>query len=228
MTTGVEESVPGWGLFPSDDQFHEPPTDDPWWLETAWFGWMLPEKKMLGSWYVGMRKNQGIQFGGVTLLGERGELPWELEFSSDVPHWPLPSHVDLDDMDFENGMHLSTVEHGRVFDFSYEHPDLSFDLRYEAAIQPLLTRGAPPFVDAAHIDQIGRVTGEVTIRGRRDQIDCYAMRDRMWGLRRGSRNPRKQLPVGYAYATHSPDRGVLGHLHLEGWRGPGDTRVPCP
>jgi hypothetical protein len=37
-----------WGLLPEDDQFHPPETDDPWWTETGWFSWMVPERNLLG------------------------------------------------------------------------------------------------------------------------------------------------------------------------------------
>lgn len=202
-------SVTDWGLVPSDDEFHPPPTDDPWWLETAWYGWMVPEAKMLGSFYVGLRANQGIQFGGVSLFDDTAELPWEILFNSTVPHAPLPSAIDLRGMDFGNGMTLACVESGRVYDVGFDHPDLSLDLRFEALMQPLLTRGAPPFVDAAHIDQLGHVTGTTTLRGETLDVDCFTIRDRMWGLRRASRNPDKQPPVGYCYATASASEAFL-------------------
>ena len=46
MTTVREDD---WGFLDSDDQFHTPETEDPWWTETVWFSWMIPERSLLGS-----------------------------------------------------------------------------------------------------------------------------------------------------------------------------------
>ena len=36
MTEPVAHETPDdWGLVPSDDQFHPPESDDPWWTETV-------------------------------------------------------------------------------------------------------------------------------------------------------------------------------------------------
>ena len=39
-----------WGWTTEDDNFH-PATDDPWWTETIWFAWMVPERNLLGYFY---------------------------------------------------------------------------------------------------------------------------------------------------------------------------------
>ena len=60
-----------WGLVPADDQFHPPETEDPWWTETVWFSWMIPERKLLGYFYPAFRANMGIQFGGVMVVDDK-------------------------------------------------------------------------------------------------------------------------------------------------------------
>ena len=50
----------GWGLVPEDDMFHPPESADPWWTETVWFSWMVPERNLLGYWYTVMRANIGV------------------------------------------------------------------------------------------------------------------------------------------------------------------------
>jgi hypothetical protein len=191
-------------LTTDDDTFH-PATDDPWWTETVWFAWMVPERQMLGYFYPVFRPNVGVQFGGVLVVDGDAELPWELPVFAWDWHQTIPSGLDLRDAQLENGMTLRCVEPTRRYEFGYEGRDLTLELTYEALMQPLVTRGTPPFSVAGHIDQPGHVTGRMALNGDEIDIDCYAMRDRAWGPRRDGRQPK----VGYAYATASPTHAFL-------------------
>lgn len=194
-----------WGLVPEDDMFHEPDTDDPWWTETVWFSWMVPERNLLGYWYVVLRKNIGVVFGGVLVFDDTAVLPWELPVFDWHWHAPWPEAHDLRDLDVLGGMRLRCVEHGRRFRFGYANDDVAFDLEYEALMQPMLTRQEPPFNHGNHVDQPGRVRGTMTLHGEELAVDCIAMRDRSWGLRR----PRRQPKLGYCHATSGPDHSFL-------------------
>jgi hypothetical protein len=198
-----------WGLEPADDGYHPPTVDDPAWHENVWFAFMAPERKLLGSWYLTLRPNLGVLTSSVALMDDTAEVAWEAPFHSHDAGSPMPAEVDLRDVRLANGLHLRCLEAGRVFTFGYEHPELTLDLRYEALVPPLISRGEPPFARAAHVDQPGRVTGTAVLRGERIDIDCLAMRDRMWGIRRQSRDPARQLKVGYCYATASADDAFL-------------------
>jgi hypothetical protein len=191
------------GLTSEDDALH-PRTDDPWWTETVWFAWMVPERKLLGYFYPVFRPNLGVQFGGVLVVDDSATLPWELPFFEYDWHRRMPVDLDLRHMRLDNGMRLDCVEPGLAYDFGYEHRDLTFALRYEAIMPPLVTRGTPPF-NNGHIDQIGRVRGSMTLHGDEIAVDCFAMRDRSWGPRQDGRQPK----VGYAYATASPESCFL-------------------
>ena len=43
-----------------DDEFHRPPSDDPYWTETCWFTFTVPERKLSGRFYLFFRPNQGV------------------------------------------------------------------------------------------------------------------------------------------------------------------------
>ncbi len=193
-----------WGLTPADDMFH-PRTDDPWWTETVWFAWMVPERNLLGYFYPVFRPNHGVQFGGVLVVDGTGELPWELPVFAWDWHQSIPDGLDLRDAVLDNGMRLRCVEPGTTYELGFDHPDLTLDLRYEALMRPLVSKGTPPFTVAGHIDQPGRVTGTMTLHGEAIAVDCYAMRDRAWGPRRDGRQPK----IGYAYATASATSAFL-------------------
>ena len=44
-----------------------------------------------------------------------------------------------------------------------------------------------------HLDQLGHLVGELTLRGERIPIDCYSVRDRTWGPR-GGHHSQSQKP----------------------------------
>jgi hypothetical protein len=193
-----------WGWTTEDDTFH-PPTEDPWWTETVWFGWMVPERKLLGYFYPAFRPNLGVQFGGVIVFDDTAELPWELPVFHYDWHLKLPVGVDLRDAHLPNNMSILAVEPGRVYELGYDTEELQLELRYEALMRPMISRGTPPFSVAGHLDQPGHVTGRMVLHGEELSVDCFAMRDRSWGPRRDGRQPK----VGYAYATASADSAFL-------------------
>ena len=195
-----------WGLVPSDDDFHAPEVDDPWWTETVWFSWMLPERNLLGYFYPAFRPNMNIQFGGFLVVDHTATVPWELPAFEWSWHEPLTERPNLlRTTNLHNGMHLECLEPGRVFRFGRDGADVSFDLTFEALSRPLLTRHEPPFNHGSHIDQPGRVTGRFELDGETLDVDCIAMRDRSWGVRRAGRQPK----VGYDHGHASADSGFV-------------------
>jgi hypothetical protein len=62
-----------WGLTPEDDKFHLRDSN-PWWTETWWNAWMVPERKMLGYFYPVFRPNVGVLAGGVILFDDTAEF----------------------------------------------------------------------------------------------------------------------------------------------------------
>jgi hypothetical protein len=197
--------VDAWGLVPEDDMFHEPEEDNPWWTETVWFSWMVPERNLLGYWYTVFRKNIGVNFGGVLVFDHTAVLPWEIPVFDWNWHQPIPEVVDLTDLDVLGGMTLQCLEPGRRFRFGYGAEHCTFDLEFEALMQPMLSRKTPPFNHGNHIDQPGRVRGTFRLHGEDIPVDCIAMRDRSWGLR----VPKRQPKLGYCHATSGPDSSFL-------------------
>ena len=196
-----------WGLLPEDDQFHPPETDDPWWTETVWFSWMVPERNLLGYFYPAFRANMGIQFGGVLVVDNDAVVPWELPAFEWSWHEPLDTPPDLlDSRNLHGGMWLRCVEPGRVFRFGCENDDVRVRPhvrgRLPTAADPAGAAVRPP---GAHIDQPGHVTGSFTLHGEQMDVDCIAVRDRSWGVRRAGRQPK----VGYDHGTASGDDGFL-------------------
>jgi hypothetical protein len=198
-------STEDWGWTTEDDTFHPKLDDEPWWTETIWFAWMVPERNMLGYFYPVFRPNLGVQFGGVLVFDHTAELPWELPVFHYDWHLQMTPGLDLRNASLPNGMTINAREPGRVYDLGYDSRELQLELRYEALMRPMLSRGTPPFSVAGHLDQPGRVTGRMVLNGEEIAVDCMAMRDRAWGPRRDGRQPK----VGYAYATISETSAFL-------------------
>src|SRR5690606_25412144 len=67
LASEVETGMPntddftGWVVQPEDDGFHDhvEGADHPWWMETFWTSFNVPERKMGGWFYNQVLKNQG-------------------------------------------------------------------------------------------------------------------------------------------------------------------------
>ena len=183
--------------------FH-PRTDDRWWTETWWNAWFVPEKKMIGYFYPVFRPNIGVQFGGVVVYDDRGDVEWEVPVFDYDWHQEIPEGLDLRDAELANGMTIKCLEPARRYELGYKSRDLELHLEVEGVIKPLVTNGTPPF-NKGHIDQICRFTGEMVLEGETIPVDCLAMRDRSWGPRQDGRQPT----VGYNYAAADAENAFL-------------------
>jgi hypothetical protein len=192
-----------WGLTTEDDDLH-PRSNNPWWTETVWFAWMVPERKMLGYFYPIFRPNLGVQAGGVLVFDDSAELPWELPVFEYDWHQQIPPGLDLRDARLNNGMTLKCLQPARTYELGYRSRDFELALRAEAVARPMVTLATSPFIHG-HIDQLCHVTGTTTIRGETIPVDCLAMRDRSWGPRMDGRQPT----VGYDYAATDAHNAFL-------------------
>ena len=153
-----------------DDDLHQR-TNNPWWTETVWFAWMVPERNLVGYFYPIFRPNLGVQAGGVLVFDDRAELPWELPIFEYDWHQQIPQGIDLRDARLNNGMTIKCVEMGKTYDLGYKSRDLNLSLRVDAVARPLVTAATVPFIHG-HIDQLCHVTGSMDIRGDVIAVDC--------------------------------------------------------
>jgi hypothetical protein len=192
-----------WGLTAEDDAWH-PRDDNPWFTETWWNAWMIPERKMLGYFYPVFRHNLGVQAGGVMLFDDKAELEWDIPVFDYGWHEPIPKDLDLRDAELPNTMTIKVLEPARHYEIGYNGRDMQMQLHLEGVIKPMVTAGTPPF-NKGHIDQICHITGEMVLKGETIPVDCFAMRDRSWGPRQDGKQPT----VGYNYATADANNAFL-------------------
>lgn len=196
-------------LSTDDDTLHTPPPGaDDWWTETFWFTFAAPERRLFGNYYLYFRPLHRAMGGGVTIFDDTGSTPWEIPYFSHHHHLPLPGDLDMRNVEFRSGIFLRQLEPNRVFEFGLHNDEVDADLRFEAFAEPLITvpKPKPPFTGAHHVDQPGRITGTLNLRGERIELNALLMRDRSWGRRADLRG----VQAGYDYAFASETDGFLG------------------
>lgn len=189
---------------PADDNFHAPPDADPWFTETCWFSFNIPERK-LGCWlYAWVRPNMNNAGGGVVVWDSSATAAWDSPYYKWQFCQPIPVERDLRDFHFPENYAVRMIEPLMRYQLTYRDRDLiAIDCTFDGLFPPHgFKSGEPPFHAAPHLDQMGHVTGELVLHGERLPIDCYAMRDRSWGPRLDHRGNRIGYPFGCA-----PDLG---------------------
>jgi hypothetical protein len=194
VATDVESVI----LTAADDGFHVPATDDPWWQESTWFYFMVPERRLSCTIYPWVRANQGILGGGVMIWDHTGRTPWDAVHWNYEWNYPYPEPGDLRDITFPMGISVQVLEPLRTYRLRYEHPDCSIDVVWDATIDAHVV-GSDDYDNGAfavHLDQQGRVTGRLVLAGEEIRVDCYATRDRSWGRR----VPQRGMHMGFDIA----------------------------
>ena len=187
-------------LSPADDRFHPPASDDPWWTETSWFSFWVPERRLSGSVYPIFRPNLGICSSGVYVWDDTADAPWDVRYAKTWWHLPMPGG-DLTQLTLASGLSYECLEPLRCYRIRYaDGDDLVLDLTFEGVIAPHAVSLHP---ERGHLDQPGRVRGTLRLRGEELAVDCLAMRDRSWSVRADTGPMR----AGYSYATASPEHG---------------------
>lgn len=187
-----------------DDGFHPPDCDDPFWTETCWFTFAVPERRLSGQLYPFLRPSQRVTSSGCFLWDDTGHQLWDCLYAKNLWHVPLPESSDLADLELASGLAHRCVEPLRRYRLRYLDPDegaVEIDLEFEAV--------APPNrLGESHLDQPGRYRGTIRLHGEEIAVDGYGFRDRSWGVRSqiGATLANSGAPRGgYSYATESPE-----------------------
>jgi len=188
-----------------DDEFHPPTSDDPFWTETCWFTFAVPEERLSAQLYPFFRPNQGVCAAAAYAWDEGGDQPWNARYAKNFWHLPIPAGP-LSDIQLDNGIRYRCLAPQSVYEIGYLDPDAgAFEVE-------LTFRGLwpPNRLGESHLDQPGRYTGRIRLDGRTLDVDSFGMRDRSWG-------PRSQFGAdlhssgakqgGYSYATASAEDG---------------------
>ena len=102
-----------------DALLHRPVFGDPTWVETNWFGFLVPERTMRGFVYAGFRTNLGVVMSSVII--------WDKDCGSilDTAHYDVRVHLpqppqNLDDYALANGLRVRMDDPLRHWTIGYE------------------------------------------------------------------------------------------------------------
>lgn len=173
-------------FLPADDYLHGHDSH-PWATETWWFCFFIPERGLGGWLYALVRPNQRISAGGLWIWDATGSEPRTSRYFAH--YTALPTRLERlaeTPVQFPSSFRVDVEAPGMVYglQFADEAADLRLDLTF-AATMPAIGHKAstPPFYASAHYDQAGHVTGTLQLDGESLEVDCFAIRDRSWGLR---------------------------------------------
>lgn len=190
MTKPIDAETP---FQPEDDTYHVPGDEHPLWLETTWWSFNVPERRIGGWLHAGYHANRNEVTWRVFAWDPSGADLGRLAYYKTEADVAMPSGADLRDLTFPGGgfsvkmlrplmdYHVAYADTERDFAIEFEHRSVHPPQRF--------TPGEPPAMHNPHLDQLGHLTGELVLRGERIEIDCHSIRDRTWG-------PRTNHPVG--------------------------------
>lgn len=209
---------------PESDRYLDLPqagdTWDPAMLYTYYHGMHIPEERIGAYIYFLGRPTFGMCQGGVLIFqGDQNYDPLDMAYMDYEMTMPWPT-LDERSLTTDNGLRIEFVELGSKNRLTYKSPDGDtwFELIADA-VTPLYARGHIIPGEDIHGDaskapggteQMTHVTGELVLRGRHYDVDCFNPRDRSWRqIRTESRHRRAELPtlppVGWTPMYFGPD-----------------------
>jgi hypothetical protein len=96
------------------------------------------------------------------------------------------------------------IEPQQRYQIGYDDPDGGDEIHVELTFEAVTP---PHYLGQSHLDQPGRYTGMIVLRGEEIPVDSYGFRDRSWGVRSQFGQGLTSSPVahgGYTYAAASP------------------------
>ena len=198
---------------PEDDRFHRR-NDDPYWNESSWISFMVPQHNINGMVYFYHRPNMSHSAGGPVLWDGNGEEIYDCLYWDWDTVQPLPPGCDMNDFTLENGLTVELVEPLKELKLRYKRQvgykpeECELDLTWRAIMEPQEMKRTekgeinPGILDwlvdegvgelsVAHWEQPGRITGTVRVNDQTYEVDCFSIRDHTWGPR-----PLHDMPRG--------------------------------
>lgn len=193
----------------TDVDFHTPADAPADWCETNYFSLHVPVADLLAWVYLVFRPGVGAVAADVTVLEQLGTRSIDATYVDFQQHLPIPGK--LSDFSLPNGLSLRVTDPPRGYHLTYEGPDgTALDVQVDGVMEPydihdpdmdpLAVRDTHAAAEtsgfgaayASHFDMTARVTGTLTVRGRRFDVDCIATMDHSWGPR-GERGQRPMV-----------------------------------
>lgn len=171
------------------DRFCPTATDDPYWNESCWFSFSIPEREIHGMVYYFFRPNMNLLMGGPILWDGSGANPWDCLYYDWHHLQPIPPGASKFDFKAHTSLEVEVIEPRKKYALRYDQNGFKLDLLWTALEEPHHFLGME--IEATgmtaenrmHLEQMGRATGTVEVNGERLEVDSFALRDTSWGVR---------------------------------------------
>jgi hypothetical protein len=198
------------------DRFCPTATGDLYWNESCWFSFSIPEKEIHGMVYYFFRPNMKLLQGGPILWDGTGAHSWDCLYHDWHHFQTIPEGAQKFDFRSHTSLEVRVEQPQRQYRLRYDQPDFKLDLEWRGIEPPHHFLGME--IEATgmsaenrmHLEQMGRATGWLELRGERLEVDCYALRDSSWGVRQMDAVKRGS----YFWAIH--DAGNAFHAQVMG------------
>lgn len=199
-------------LSESLDYFYMDMPDHPYWTESSWFSWAVPEQDICGFFYNHFRPNMSCMLGGPAMWDRSGEHVWNFLYFDWQSMRVLPEGqfgVDYNKYNFVTpwSMSIRMLKPLKTYQLGYDRDGFKLDLVFTAIAEPnIMNAPSPDQLKTAfktHFEQPGRIQGTVELDGRQYEVDCFSIRD-------GGHGPRfleKSAPGSYAWSTADAKNG---------------------
>jgi len=178
----------------TDEGFH-PRNDDPWWNESSFLTFRLPDRELLGILYFYFRPNQNTAMGGPILIDPTGDELSTCRHTGWGWHMPIPEGADMFDFALASSFSCQTIQPQRSYRHTYDGAGCGFDLTYVADGPPMamaseggglsdFVGATGPDISSGHFEQFGIISGTLQLDGETIELhDAPTFRDRSWGPR---------------------------------------------
>lgn len=143
---------------PSDDRFH-PRSGTPYWNESAWFSFMVPERDIDGFVYFYHRPNMNKSCGGIGMWDHTGEEDHNCLFYEFDEHMALPPEANMFDFELRSTLSVRTIELQKCYHITFNRQGYEIDLTWTAITPAHATQ------DYDEIDERNLDVGGVGIGG---------------------------------------------------------------
>ncbi|BBZ15378.1 DUF7065 domain-containing protein [Mycobacterium branderi] len=194
------------------DYFNMNMGDDPYWSDSSWFSWAIPERNINGFFYTHFRPNMNCLLSGPAMWDPSGQHAWEFLYYDWQLMKPLPSGkygIDYNKYDFEAPCTTSVrmLEPLKRYRLGYNRNNFKLDLVFEAVAAPHpvgeRSEGGLEHAFRLHFEQPGHITGTVELDGETYRVDCYSIRDGS----HGRRHLETVMTGGYTWSTADDKTG---------------------
>lgn len=159
-------------------------------IHTHYFGFCVPEARIGVFIYARYQPVFNLVSGGVCVFQGIDNLrPLDIEHCNFIVTMPYPKVVN-NTIKTSNGLCMEFIEPGKKMRLTYKSPDgtTSFDV-VQTALTILMPRGhvmpgedddARPEQKPGGTEQFMHCVGEMSLNGKKYDVDCYPVRDRSW------------------------------------------------